>query len=124
MAGIKGRSGRIAGKPHLAYVREKIRVTRVVNRLQDFINGKLEMNSSQVHAAEILLRKVLPDLSVIDSNLSVEQVNNVVYLPAPMSDSQEWQAMHAPARALRGGAVYPDEETDELSAQTKRDLPN
>lgn len=35
----------------------------LLNRLQDHAAGKVEMKNSQVKAAEILLRKVTPDLA-------------------------------------------------------------
>jgi len=45
--------------------REKIRATQLVNRLQDFAEGRegVEMSSAQVKAAQILLSKVMPDLT-------------------------------------------------------------
>jgi hypothetical protein len=52
--------------------REKIRVSYNVNRLQDFIDGKVELSQSQVKAISILLDKSLPSLSSVDQ--TVEQV--------------------------------------------------
>lgn len=39
----------------------------LVNRLTDHVVGKVEMSPTQVRAAEVLLRKTLPDLSAVHS---------------------------------------------------------
>ena len=53
--------------PHLsANWRAKIKTSLLLNRLQDFSTGKIEMTRGQVLAAQILLRKVLPDVSSVD----------------------------------------------------------
>ena len=44
--------------------RLKIKTTQIINRLTKHIDGELELSSSQVRAAEILLKKTLPDLQV------------------------------------------------------------
>ncbi|MCH9837302.1 hypothetical protein K0U83_16670 [bacterium] len=46
--------------------REKIQATQLVNRLQGHVNGKYEMSTTQIRAAEILLRKSLPDLQAVE----------------------------------------------------------
>lgn len=45
--------------------REKIKATQLVNRLQAFAQGEegIDMSAAQVKAAQILLSKVLPDLT-------------------------------------------------------------
>lgn len=48
---------------HDENTREKIRASQLINRLQDHALGQVEMTSTQVRAAEVCLRKVLPDLS-------------------------------------------------------------
>ncbi len=51
---------------NIAEAREKIRVTQLVNRLQNHALGKLKkLEPSQLRAIEILLRKRLPDLAAI-----------------------------------------------------------
>lgn len=42
--------------------RAAIQTGLIRNRLQDHILGKVEMTATQVRAAEILLKKTLPDL--------------------------------------------------------------
>ena len=42
--------------------RAKIQTTQLVNRLQSFANGEIELNRNQIKAIEVLLKKSLPDL--------------------------------------------------------------
>lgn len=46
-------------------VRRRIQTAHIVAGLQKFFRGKLKLSASQVRAAEILLRKTLPDQSAI-----------------------------------------------------------
>jgi hypothetical protein len=50
-------------------VREKIRASQLVNRLQNHVDGKIKLDSTQVTAALGLLRKCVPDLSQVDSTV-------------------------------------------------------
>jgi len=45
--------------------RAKIPVGVVINRLSAHVKGEIKLRSTQIRAAEILLRKALPDLSSI-----------------------------------------------------------
>lgn len=56
--------------------RARIQTTMIVMRLENHILGKIEMTATQVRAAEILIRKTLPDLSSIDMNAIVQQVTD------------------------------------------------
>ena len=56
---------------HQDEVRAKIQTSQLVNRLQDHSVGKNEMSTTQVRAAEILLRKTMPDLSAISADVEV-----------------------------------------------------
>ena len=46
--------------------RDKIRASMLVNRLQGCALGEVEMTDVQVKAANILLRKVAPDLQSVE----------------------------------------------------------
>lgn len=59
---------------HQDMVREKIRASQIINRLENHALGECDMTPTQVKAAEVLLRKTLPDLSAIDANVSGEFV--------------------------------------------------
>ena len=43
-------------------VRQKIRTSMLINRLQNHVLGRLSMSKTQLQAAGILLRKTLPDM--------------------------------------------------------------
>lgn len=43
--------------------KQKIRASMLINRLQDHAFGNCEMSQTQLKAAEILLKKVAPDLA-------------------------------------------------------------
>ena len=45
--------------------KDKIKTSMIINRLSDHINGKVELNPSQVTAALGLLKKTAPDLSSV-----------------------------------------------------------
>ncbi len=69
---------------HSDETRAKIQTSQIINRLQDHMFGKIKLSKTQVQAAQILLKKVLPDLSQQDSNVNMNitpQVN--IY---PMND--------------------------------------
>jgi hypothetical protein len=51
-----------AGAMLITEARQKIRTTQLIKRLQDHVLGLTNMSASQVRAAEILLRKSVPDL--------------------------------------------------------------
>lgn len=72
---------------HDERTRAKIQTSQIINRLEKLVNGEIEMSSQQVRAAEILLRKTLPDLQTIeykppeeegDKCIKVEIVRQVV----------------------------------------------
>jgi hypothetical protein len=62
--------------------RAKIRTTQLINRLQDHGVGKVKMSQSQVRAIEILLKKVIPDLSSVDQTIE----GNLGYSSIPVSE--------------------------------------
>ena len=43
--------------------KEKIRVGMLVGRLYGHVTGEVDMSSSQIKAADILLKKLVPDLA-------------------------------------------------------------
>jgi hypothetical protein len=50
---------------HQQMVRDKIQASQLLNRLENHALGECELSATQIKAIEILLRKVLPDLSAI-----------------------------------------------------------
>jgi len=47
---------------HDEQTRKKIQAAQIINRLHKHVMGEIELDSSQVSSAKILLGKVLPDL--------------------------------------------------------------
>lgn len=43
--------------------REKIKISQIINRLSDHVEGTADMKATQIKAAEILLKKVVPDMA-------------------------------------------------------------
>ena len=78
-------------------VRERIQTSMLLDRLGNHAVGSIEMTQSQIKAAEILLRKTIPDLKAIEhsgdpqnpvvvKNLSVTFVDsNTAVVPAPVA---------------------------------------
>jgi hypothetical protein len=83
--------------------KQKIQLSMLLNRLQDHASGKIEMSPTQVRAAEILLRKVAPDLSSTDATIThkttfAEAMTRVGFAdqhvtPEPIAD-QDRPAVH------------------------------
>lgn len=69
---------------HEPDVRAKIQASQIVNRLQSHVNGQIELTSTQVKAAQILLSKKVPDLSAI--TLSNDPENPINALSVADSD--------------------------------------
>lgn len=57
---------------HDQKTREKIRTTQLIKRLTDHALGEVEMTTSQVTAASVLIRKTLPDLQATELDISGE----------------------------------------------------
>lgn len=51
---------------HQDEVRAKIQASQLINRLSGHAFGEIEMTPSQIKAAEILLRKSVPDLQSVE----------------------------------------------------------
>lgn len=53
-------------KMHQDDVRAKIQTSQLLNRLTDHALGAIELTTTQVRSIEVLLKKVLPDLSAVE----------------------------------------------------------
>jgi monomeric isocitrate dehydrogenase len=76
----------------------KIKTAWLIKRLQDHINGKLELSLSQVRAIGILLKKVVPDLTATEITGDVTH-HYVVELP-PTLELDEWKRRYSPTALL------------------------
>ena len=54
---------------HQEMIREKIRASQLVNRLEDHVLGDADMSNTQVQAALGLLKKCVPDLKQSDVDI-------------------------------------------------------
>jgi hypothetical protein len=50
---------------HPDEVRAKIQASQLINRLHDHAFGQVEMTATQLRAAEVLLKKAMPDLAAV-----------------------------------------------------------
>ena len=73
---------------HQDMVREKIRASQLVNRLENHVFGEVDLNSSQVTAALGLLKKCVPDLKSSDDTLTVEGEIGVRQVVKEYADSK------------------------------------
>lgn len=68
--------------------REKIRASMLINRLRNHVLGRIEMSATQLRAAEILLRKAIPDLSAVEHTGEVTQW--VMRVPEVSETTEAW----------------------------------
>jgi hypothetical protein len=74
---------------HPDCVREKIRTSQLINRLEKCAFGEISLTMTQLRAIEILLRKSIPDL--VAAEIKSEQTHRyVVEVPAVL-DRDAWQ---------------------------------
>jgi hypothetical protein len=80
---------------HPDAVREKIKTSQLVNRLNSFAEGKIELTSQQVRAIEILLKKTVPDLSAVHAQVDQQTVQFVVMGVPEAKSPEEWEQKHS-----------------------------
>jgi len=67
MAGKKGMKHTLISSPaRIAEIRAKINAIRIIEKLNNHVLENSEMSATQMKAAEILLRKCVPDLSAVE----------------------------------------------------------
>ena len=96
-------------RPYPQRARERITGSKVLTRLIDHVEGKIELTASQVNAARILLGKVLPDVRTTEITGSV-QVTQTHYLT-------DEQLLAIAAGALQPGAI--DGQSERLQEPLK-----
>jgi hypothetical protein len=90
---------------HDENTRAKIQAAQIINRLQGHLDGKFELSQTQVRCAEILLRKVLPDLSATE--IQGELMHNFAMVPAVMSQEQ-WLATRGDPKLIEHQPAEPE----------------
>lgn len=82
------------------HIRQTIKVSQLVNALNDHVVLAKEMSATQIRAAEVLLRKVMPDLASVEH--SGEIVQNYVARMPEHTTASEWQKQHSgPLKTLQ-----------------------
>lgn len=96
--------GRRAGFVMSDEHRVKIQNSNILNALIEHVEGKRDMSATQVTAGVALLRKVLPDVALVQHEGQVEH-HFVARIPQPSADPVGWKQQHAPTRLIEGHAV-------------------
>jgi hypothetical protein len=94
MIGNKG--GRKPGFKMPEEHRSKLKVSQLLNRLQDCALGKVQLRPDEVRCLEISLKKALPDLSAQEITGDVTQY--VARLPQPAASVEAWTAATTPPK--------------------------
>src|SRR5262245_26351572 len=68
--------------------RAKIRAAYLIRRLQDHVKGKISLTPTQVRSAEILLRKIVPDLT--QTSVVGEMMHKYVAEVPPLLTKDAW----------------------------------
>ena len=82
---------------HDERTRAKIQTSQIINRLNSFIKGDVEMTNTQVRAAEILLKKSLPDLSAV----SIDTTSDMLTKETMLEQIEREEALNAAAYSMR-----------------------
>jgi hypothetical protein len=77
----------------------RIKVGVLMQRLNDHVLGKLEMSQSQIKAAEILLRKAIPDLRSVEHSGEIVQRH--------VNELSDAELAHLATRGSEGTAETP-----------------
>jgi len=75
-------------------VRAKIRGAYLIRRLQDHVRGKINLTRTQIRAADILLRKIIPDLT--QTSVTGEMTHKYVVEVPPLLTKNEWLEKYKP----------------------------
>ena len=71
--------------------KQKIQASNLITHLGKCAVGEIEMTSQQIKAAEILLKKVIPDLKAIDMNADITSENKMIVQLVRFDDSKTSQ---------------------------------
>jgi len=94
---------------HDEETRAKIQTTQLLKRLQDHVFGHCDLEATQVKAAEICLRKTLPDLTATEMNAEV--VHCFAMVPQVM-EKQQWLATRGDPKLIEHQPIEPEKPKD------------
>jgi hypothetical protein len=92
--------------------RGKIKVSALLNRLQQCALGVISLPPDQVKCLEIALRKALPDLSAVEMKADV--ATYVARLPTPAANTEAWLESVKPP-LLTATCLQHDTDKDDTS---------
>jgi len=72
-AAVSVRRKRKPSEFHSEVTRERIRAGVIIDRFQKHFMGELDLTPTQIRVGEVLLRKVIPDLTHTDLNTTAER---------------------------------------------------
>ena len=75
-------------------LRAKIKTSWIIKKLQDHIEGKLQLSMTQVKACEVLLKKIVPDVQT--QQIVGEVTHSFVIEVPPMLSREEWLERYSP----------------------------
>jgi len=84
-------AARTASPKLTAQWRERIQVATLLNLLHENAAGKLKLSATRIRSIEILLKKVLPDLSAMEHKGELtENVRYVAEMPVKDKTTEAW----------------------------------
>jgi Protein of unknown function (DUF1376) len=99
LSAVSVRRKRKPSEFHSEVTRERIRAGVIIDRFQKHFMGELDLTPTQIRVGEVLLRKVIPDLTHTDLSTTSTR-RYVVEVPPQLSD-EEWERKYSlPAPAL------------------------
>jgi len=81
-------AARIKKIRHDENTRLKIQAAQLINRLTNHANGEVELSATQVRSIEILLRKILPDLSDVKMEVDAQPITFQLDLTGKKRDEE------------------------------------
>jgi hypothetical protein len=93
--------------------RIKIQNSNILNALIEHVEGKRDMSATQVTAGVALLRKVLPDVAIIEHTGEVEH-HFVARIPVAANSPADWKRDHGP-KTINGHAHHVDGSPKKIS---------
>lgn len=66
---------------HEEKTKDLIRASQLLNRLNSFVNGEIELSPAQVNAAKIVIGKAIPDLRAIEHSGEIKSTMLVQATP-------------------------------------------
>ena len=80
---------------HDENTRAKIKVAHILYELHRHFNGERDLSQTQLKAAEILLRKAMPDLQSVEVSGEIT-TSKVIRAPEQSKDAKTWSEQHVP----------------------------